>query len=976
MAEGGAPAVFTIPPHRAFADALAAGVIARAGGDTLALARGVILLPTNRSIRAITDAFVRRAEGGLLLPRLVAIGDPDLDERLGALFDPMEGDPVPPAIAPIERRMILARLIGDADPRIDAAEAIRLAGELGRTLDQMIVEQVPPSQLRDIVPEALSDHWIASLDRLAVVLDRWPEILAQRGRIDLAERRNHLLSRVAAAWRSAPPSGFVIVAGIVDTAPAVTRMLRTISRMPNGAVILPGLDTDMPEPEWESLGPHEPDPETGMRRRSIEGHPQYQLKRMLDRIGVARGEVQRWRWGGGRDARAVRTRAIGNAMAPAAFTGKWRALPPVERRLSGVRAITLAGPAEEAQAIAIAMREAIETAGRTAALVTPDRGLARRVAAHLARWGIKVDDSAGVPVALTPPGTLLIGIAETLAERFAPVPLLALLKHPLVRSGEGRTAWLEGVRLLDRALRGPRPAPGLAGIERHLADGVARDAPIRTAAAAWWGEAAALLAPLDDAVALRPAALFALLRETAGRLAGDAAWAGPAGRAAAQLLTEIEAAADEGPALIAPDALPHMLRNLLETVAVRPPAGGHPRLFIWGLIEARLQHADLMILGGLNEGVWPAAPSPDPWLAPRIRADLGLLGTEARIGIAAHDFAMALGARDVLVTRARRDERAPAVASRLWLRMEAMTGGLARAPLIERWARSIDAVSMVTPARRPAPSPPLDDRPRKIAVTKLDRLKADPFAFYADAMLRLSRWDMPDADPTPAWRGTALHRVLEQWQKEDDCDPAKLRPRVQQLLDAVAAHPVLRTMWAPRLLAGIDWAAEQVVQDRVTGRVPVAAEIYGSADIDGIMLYGTADRIDRDSSGALTIVDYKTGMPPSPSAVAAGYAMQLGLLGLIVERGGFKDVAGSPQGFEYWSFAKRRDGGFGDRKMPVKEEDMAGFAARAAATFADAAARWLDGEEPFTAKLHPEYAPYADYDQLMRFDEWYGAPGS
>jgi ATP-dependent helicase/nuclease subunit B len=987
MAEAQHPSVFTIPHHRAFADALAAGLIARHRGDQLALARGLILLPNNRAARAITDAFVRRADGGLLLPRLVAVGDPELDERLGELFDPIgEGEPIPPAVEPVTRQMMLARLIEQAreeagDP-VHAAEAVRLAGDLGRTLDQLLIEGVDPGTLKEAVAPELSEHWQASLRILETILDRWPQALRAIGRIDLAERRNRLLDRTARRWRETPPRGFVVAAGVTTSAPAVARLLRVISRLPNGTVVLPGVDCDMSEPEWRALGPHDPDPETGRRRPAIETHPQFHLKLLLDRMSVGRGEIRRWRWGGGADAPAVRTRAIANALAPAAFTGKWQVLKPVERRLSGVRAIELASPAEEAQAIAIALREALETPERTAALVTPDRDLARRVTAHLARWGIAADDSAGVPLSVTAPGTLLLGIVEAAAEGFAPVPLLALLKHPLVMAGEGRLGWLEGARRLDRALRGPRPQPGLDGVTRHLAEGDERQRRVRAPAMAWWDEARALLEPLarDFVDGSGLPALFAAIREAATRLAGDAAWAGPAGRASAELIAELESASPLGPRRADRDVLPILLKQMMAAVAVRPPQGGHPRISIWGLLEARQQRADLVILGGLNEGSWPAAPSPDPWLAPRIRADLGLPGLDRRVGLSAHDFASALGAPSVIVTRARRDARAPANASRFWLRLEAMTGGITRVVPLRRWAQALDRPADFTPASRPRPSPPVADRPRRIAVTKLDRLKADPFAFYADAMLRLSALDAIDADPSAAWRGSAVHAVFEAWMKEDGCDPAKLRPRAEALLDDAAAHPVLRALWTPRLIEAIEWAAETMSANLALGRVPVAAEIDGRATVAGVELTGKVDRIDRLAGGGLAIVDYKTGKPPGKAQVAAGFAMQLGLLGLIAERSGFPGVEGIPGEFEYWSLAAKK-GSLGYVESPVglnkKGEgiDPADFTTQAARILADAVEKWLAGTEPFVAKLHPEYAPYGDYDQLMRLDEWYGRAG-
>jgi ATP-dependent helicase/nuclease subunit B len=973
------PAVYTIPPHRAFADALAGGLIARFGGGPTGLAEGLVLVPNNRAARAITEAFVRRSGGGLLLPRLVPVGDPELDERIGGALEPLdESAPVPPAVEPIERLFLLARLVREQMPETDAAEALRLAEDLGRTLDQLLVGDVAPSKLRGFAAELpdLSLHWQVSLDRLEIILDGWPRALAERGRIDLAARRNRLLGGLADRWRAQPPRGFVVAAGITTAAPAVANLLRRVSRLAEGMVVLPALDTEMDAEEWDALGPHEADPDTGYRRRSIETHPQFHLKLLLDRMGVARAEVQRWRWGGGRDAPAVRSRAIANAMKPAIFTSKWQELRPVERRLSGVRAIELADPAQEAQAIALALREALEEPGRTAALVTPDRGLARRVSAHLKRWGIEADDSAGRPLPETPPGTLILALAAAAAEQFAPVPLLALLKHPLVRKGEGRLDWLEGARSVDLALRGPRPAAGLAGITDHLSDWSGRDRKTRQRALEWWRAVRPLLAPLERAFARDSAPLpdfLAVLRETAFSLCGDEVWSGPAGRAGADLFAAAEPAAG-GSGRLAPQSLPALLEQLMSSVAVRPPYGQHPRVFIWGLLEARLQQTDLMILGGLNEGVWPPLPSPDPWLAPRLRHELGLPGLERRIGLAAHDFASALGGREVLVTRARRDARSPAVASRFWLRLEAMTGGLTRSPHHRRWAEAIDKPGAYRPAERPAPAPPVADRPRRIAVTDVDRLKADPFAFYARKMLGLPSLDEVDADPGAAWRGSAVHKVLEAWMKEDDCDPARLRPRAEELLQGASAHPLMRALWQPRLLEAIDWIAEEMAKNRAAGRRPLAAETKGTCQIGEVSLYGEADRIDRAADGSLAIVDYKTGTPPGSKAVAEGYSMQLGLLGLIAERGGFDGIEGVPAAFEYWSLA-RKAGKLGYVASPVGGRtglDPADFTNVAARNFVAAAERWLTGGEPFTAKLHPEFAPYGEYDQLMRLDEWYG----
>jgi ATP-dependent helicase/nuclease subunit B len=554
--------------------------------------------------------------------------------------------------------------------------------------------------------------------------------------------------------------------------------------------------------------------------------------------------------------------------------------------------------------------------------------------------------------------------------------LLALLKHPLVKAGEGRNAWLAGVRKLDLALRGPRPAGGLDGVTAFLAQPVDRYAErVRREAQPWWAEASQELTPFA-----RSATTFTdhltRLREGVEALAGEDAWAGIAGRDAAALLDDLSTHAHEGPAEVTPEELVELLSDLLRGIAVHAPAGGHHRIAIRGLIESRLQSADLVIAAGLNEGTWPAEPAPDPWLAPQVRIALAMGAAERRIGIAAHDLANVLGAPEVLLTRSQRDASGPAIESRFLLRLKAMLGEqLTADSRLPRLATTLDA-SAVPPQRatQPQPCPPVAARPTKISVTEVDRLKADPFAFYARALLKLSALDMVDADPGPAWRGSAVHAVFDEWFKLDGCAPEKLRPRVEALLSGPGIHPVVRALWQPRIVEAMDWMAEQVAKDADAGRLIADTEVKGAVDVCGVTLQGRADRIDHMPDGTLAIVDYKNGKPPSSGAVEQGFAMQLGLLGLIAEMGGFEGVGGSPGTFEYWSLAKNKDQ-FGQRKTPFKKggtRDASNFVEQSHQDFELAADKWLTGDAPFTAKLVPDFAPYDEYDQLMRLDEWLG----
>lgn len=962
------PGVYSIPAEASFADALAVELVRRHAGDPLSLARGRILLPNARAVRSVTEAFVRASGAGLLLPRLIPIGDPSLDERVGGALDPLGGDPIAPAIDPLTRQAELAALV-QAERGTGTAESWRLAGELARTLDQLLIENRSLADLRDALGRnaELAAHQQKAIDQLAVLLDRWPRRREELGGIELTERRNLLLQATARRWRASPPAGFTIAAGITTAAPAIAGLLSVVARMQDGAVVLPGLASEalMPEEQWQALGG---DREGDARPEPT--HPQYHLKLLLERMGIGRAEVRAWPAASAAPDGPQRSRAAAQALTAASFSNSWSRLSDEERRMENVRLAVLPDPATEAQAIALALRQALETPERTAALVTPDRQLARRVGEHLKRWGIEADDSAGTPLSLTAPGAFLLALVGAAAERLAPAALLALLGHPLVHAGDERQKWLDDVRALDLALRGPRPLPGLAGVDRAVADKVAEGRPRGLAEA--WERLRPAVELLQDLLGpgTSLSALAARLRGIGTTLCGESLWSGPAGRAAANMLADIEASPSTARLRLGPDDALPLLRTLLDGVAIRPPYGQHPRVRILGLLEARLIKTDLMILSGLNEGVWPAPPSPDPWLPVAVRRALGLPGADLRIGLSAHDFASMLCAPEVLLTRARRDGRSPTVSSRLLLRLEALTGGLPRHEALEALAIALDEPEREQPATRPAPSPPAAQRPRRIRVTDLDRLKADPFSFYAKAMLGLRPLQDLGAEQDAAWKGTIVHALFEQWFGEDQCAPARLLPRARELLARDDIHPLMRALWGPRLLEAIEALAEEEAANQEHGRRPAGAEVDGEAEIAGVKLIGRADRIDRLGSGELAILDFKTGKPPVKNQVEAGFALQLGLLGLIAEADGFAGIDRAPSLLEYWSLAKKDRS---DRRGFVEEVGPADLILEEARRhFSEAAARWLTGDEPFTAKLQPRFARYGDYDQLMRLEEWLG----
>jgi len=994
------PLVYSIAAHRGFADALVAGLVPRYREEGFGLARLTLLVPSSRAARTLSEAFIRHAgetgEGGLLMPRMIAVGDLDLDEKLGAALDPLGASEIPPACDPVRRWLTLDRLIAEEraaegmDP-LPGRARLNLAREMARTMDRLLVEEKKASDLweSEAVLDSvagLAEHWKHSIRLFARVDARWQFELAERGEVDAATRRNLLFDRAARRWKDAPPQHPIVAAGVTSASPALARLLRVIADLPEGAVVLPDLDLAMNDAAWEELGLAGASAEPGGPVFGADDaltHPQYHLKLLLNRMGVNRAEVQQWHRRGIAAAEPARSRAISSLFLPPQASRAWIDLGAKERRLDGVRLMASPTIEEEAQAIAMLVRQTLAEPEKRIAVVTADRGLARRVAQHLERWNIIADDSAGRPLALTPAGRLFGLLAEIAAGGPDPARLVAAFGHPLVQGWDqdARRTWLKGLRAFDRALRGPAIASGMEPLRK-----VAAKAGVQV----WWDEAEALITPLADWPRnLALAEALDKLSAAAETFARTAIWEREDGRALGMIVEELREQAQALGTIIETADLGGVLRDALEAVAVRPGYGGHPRVAIYGLLEARMARADLVICGGLNEGSWPQPPGADALLAPAILRALGIPGAEFRIGLAAHDLAGAMGAPQVILSRSLRDAEGPTLPSRFLLRVEALLGDDLDK---EHREREIPALlphldRQRPPAEeypRPAPNPNHALRDVTIRVTALDRLLGDPYQFYAQAILGLRKLDPLANDPfsDPALRGTLVHDLLDKWHKAKRDDPGlALAPFAAAHFERERVHPLFRALWQPRLIAGLERFERWIAEGEAEGRQVLATEISGEMTFDGVKVMGRADRIDRMADGSLVIVDYKTGRVPSKSEVEAGYALQLGLLGLIAAHGKFTDknsgrtVGGDATGFEYWSF-KKEDDGFGKIEKPMKLSDRQSgilpeaFLPHHATKLAEAIRRFIKGSEPFTARLNPDYKGYTDYDQLMRLEEW------
>lgn len=991
------PAVYSIAAHRGFADALVAGLVPRYSQDDLGLARLTLLVPSSRAARTISEAFVRHSGGsGLLMPRMVTVGDLDLDEALGSLLDPLGATDIPSAVQPTQRWLELADLIGveyseAGRTPLGGAARLRLARDFARTMDRLLVENVAPGDLlSDRVLDQLgnlSEHWRLSLRTFAAVQQRWLARLGELGRIDASTRRNLLFERAAKRWRDHPPETPIVAAGVTSAAPALAGMLRAIADLPNGAVILPNLDLGMSDEAWDELGQAGSSPSPAGATFGMDDaltHPQYHLKLLLERMGIARAEVRQWHRKGTSASPPQRSYAISSLFLPPKASQSWTDLPTDHRRLAGIRLMTSGTAEEEAQAIALLVRKKLEEPEQRVAVITADRSLARRVTQHLARWNIDANDTAGRKLSLTPAGRLFGLLAQLASEGLNPALLVGMLAHPLVASetADQRRGWLTALRKFEYHLRGSTPAPGFEPLRKIAA---------RNEVGQWWQRVEDILGPLvegSDALSLGSA--IDRLVIAVEKFAGERVWMREDGRALSKMVDDLRFHAHAiNTGIVLPDLAP-ILRDCMEEIAVRPPYGGHPRVSIYGLLESRMARADLVICGGLNEGSWPQSPNPDPLLPPGILRALGVPGAEFSIGLAAHDLASAMGAPQVVLSRSQRDAEGPALTSRFWLRVEALLGEdlaashretsiPAMLPLLDR-----EPDTDLPTYPRPRPNPSSKQRRIKISATALDRLLGDPYQFYAREILGLKTLEALAADPfsDPALRGTLVHEILDRWHKSGfDLPGPPIARFTDEILREKQVHPLFWGLWRPRIAAALENFQRWIAKDASEGRQVLASELWGEMEYEGVRIIGKPDRVDRMPDGTLAIVDYKTGNPPSPTQVQAGYALQLGVLGLIARDGQFKSedgsvISGHVTSFEYWSLARAQEDGFGYRDTPIKVGNKrtgllpAEFMPHHEAKLKKAIALYIKGDAPFVARENPDYPSYTDYDQLMRLEEW------
>ncbi|MEL6365625.1 MAG: double-strand break repair protein AddB [Pseudomonadota bacterium] len=974
---GAAPHVYSIPAGRPFLKDLARGLVDALGADPMDLARAEVLLPTRRAARAFAEA-IREASGAeaTLAPRVRALGDLDDNDLL---FEAgLDGLDLPPAATAADRRLTLARLVYARDAA--AAEggaswtrALAGADALSAFFESVTTEDADLTRLAELAPDNLAEHWRDAAAFLEIAAEAWPAHLKERGLIDPAERRRLAVEAYAERLRATPPDRPVIAAGSTGSMPAVAALLAAVAQAPTGCVVLPGLDQGLDEHGWRLVD---------------ERHPQGGLKALLAQDDMCdRAAVRRWPGSPSADDLTPRRALMGAALRPADATETLRdaadALAPhAGLAVQGLRLVATEDETHEAATVAVLVREALETPGRSVLVVTPDRELARRIASTLRRWDIAIDDSAGREAHRSTAGAFLERAAAYLANPTDPVALAALCRHPLARFGLSPEDAARAASQIDRALRGPRREESAdATLERAAKDEAASGvvAAMRAALAASGFETAQ---NAEDRVAAHLAFCEAIA--AGDRDAGETRlWSAHGGGALAEALADLRNSLAGFGALSAPE-YGAFFRRLLSGVSIRPRSGDHPRALILGPLEARLQSADLVILAGLVEGGWPKAAEEDPFLSRTMRAAIGLPSPERRIGLAAHDFQQLASAPETRLVWAKRAGGAPARPSRFIVRLlNILTGDALKTVAAEAvapqpqsaWAADLDQIDRPRPAAAPQPRPPLAARPRTLSASDLKALARDPYAVYAKKILRLRKLDALDDNIDARLRGTVAHKALEIFAARllegEAFEPERLFDDLERAMQAEAVPETVRNRWRPRLRRSLEALAR--VDDGLRTGAVAALEDEGrwtATDLPGgpLTITAKADRIDRDADGRALIWDYKTGAPDTHKQMAAGLAPQLPAEALILEAGG------------YAAFQNVRVAGLGFIALSGKAgADFKLYVGKTLDDVMEAARRGLpeilaafdDPQTPYLSQPRAFSQKHAgDYDQLARRAEW------
>lgn len=984
------PNFYNIPASLPFADTLARHIIKRFGNNQIQLADIILLLPNRRSCRSVQEAFLRVTNGKpTLLPRMQPLGDVGDD---GFTLKLSLGN-IPPSISPVisssQQRLLLAQLIEKWQStnvytnKTSTAQSVNLAADLATFLDEVQRQQLPFDRLRDIVPEELAKHWQITLDFMEIIIRLWPEILKEKGSTDIGTYRNLALNNLSKFWQENPPSYPVIAAGSTASIPATAKLLKTIASLPNGAVILPGVDMIMDEESWESIE---------------ETHFQCSLRSFLESNGIKRSDIKNL----DKDVLTERAKIISQMMLPATSSYKWQTInqisPDAIKGISRIDAPTLQ---DEARIIAVILRHTLETPGKTAALVTNDSSLATRTKSIMEKWDIKLDTSGGTPLAEVPACIFMRLVSAMVEEKFSPIKMLSCLKHPLACAGAKIGSFKGILREIEKnTMRGIAIPGGISGLKNALA----KQAGIMN-----FSKHIALLDNIEEIfrtftrlMEQKSVKLSDLISEhikaaedlaSTNELTGaEHLWGNDEGLALKEFFNEFLEASDEIE-YIKPSEYTGILEAILAGKTYHPKYGNHPRITILSPMEARMQSFDLVILGSLNEGSWPPMVEAGSWMSRPMRKSFGLPLPEKQIGQSAHDFVQLLHQPNVILTRSEKIDGTATIASRWLMRLDAILGTNSKELLKPEfpwdiWAKELERPEYITPAKPPSPTPPDCARPLELSVTQVEKLMRNPYAHYSEKILRLKKLDQIDMETSNREFGSIIHKAIELLVQSYERIPEDghfqfLQDIWQRLLEENHIPSTIQAFWNARFKK-ISQELVELEKRRRKNLKHIHSEVKGTLPIKlengkTLVVTARADRLEIKIDGTISIIDYKTkgNISSIAKSMQSGTLPQMPLEALIVNNHGFEGVNGAVTDMEYWFIT-----GGNDKDNAIKEEKISDKLSRAKTSLEDIlevtktgitelAEIFTNPATPYLAAPNPENEPdYNDYEHLARKKEW------
>ena len=942
-----------------FVDVVASQYLEQYAGNPAQLADMLILMPNRRSVQNLKEAFVR-AQGDIptILPQIVAMSDLEEDEIFLSDMNKDDVNEILPAVGKIERRFLFARIIQKKPSsfgleRFSALQSSVLADELSKLIDEVNNSKLDFARLNDLVPEEYAAHWQDTLEFLKIITEYWPKELKERKLTDASAKHNLLLNMKSRQWQEEKPKRHIVAAGIYADYPEIKQLLKTISRLENGEIIINGLDRNLSEKEWNDIE---------------ESHPQYQLKRLLEALEVKREDVEERVPSMNKE----RERLVSETMRPSQNTDEWLKLnkkPFLRETFDGLRIVQCDDLHNEAVSVALIIREKLAQEGQTVALVSPDRKLSRMVMSELERWNIVADDSAGKPLHLQPVAVYLRQVFDAVLQNYSAVPLLSLLKNPFCLSGKNTAEFRKEVR----------------NFETNILRAKKLDITVNKNSE-FFEEIKGKLLPLELLVRKKTVGLKELmhahltvaeeLASTAEAYGAKVLWRGEDGSSAAGFFADVLEKADIF-GDINPEEYLEFLENLMSSVSVRKQYGTHPRLKILGPVEARLNGFDTIIIAEANEGTWPPSSSADPWMSRPMKKKFGLPLSDKNAGIFAFDFANLLSQEDVYITRAQKVDGSPTNKSRWLLRLEAVTqaSGYKASELYAQeysvWAKLLDASDTQNRLEEPSPCPDLKYRPRNLSASALQTLIDNPYNAYAKYILKLYPSEGLDAEFNAGHYGTIIHEMFETFiKKYKEKMPENAREKYleigQKLFEKYGVEENKRIFWQGRMEKAIDWVLAEEENERI-GIIRPYPEKEGKIVLPlpggDFTLTAKADRIDEFKGNKLTVIDYKTGRnAPTKKAVETFNAPQLILEALIAQNGGYEGIKGKTvDKLSYWNF----------KGKPINiDEKVEDLLEKGLQKYKELLNKYDFEEMPYRVKRQPKNGIKDDYEHLSRIREW------